>query len=80
MKCAVIAYGEHLGINLFGRRQWISCDLVIDIEFNTPSGCILSSPPQMDAIYFNFILPPNSLIQLSNSGALVHIISVAPCC
>lgn len=54
MKCAVISCGEHLNVNLLGTGQWISSDLVIYIEFNTPSERILSSPPQMDAIYFDF--------------------------
>lgn len=54
MKCAVISCGEHLNVKLLGMRQWISSDLVIYIEFNTPSERILSSPPQMDVIYFDF--------------------------
>lgn len=54
MKCAVISYGEHLNVNLLGLRWRISSNLVIYIEFNNPSEHILSSPPHMDAIYFNF--------------------------
>ena len=54
MKCAVISCGEHLNVNLLGIRQWVSSDLVIYIEFNTPSERILNSSPQMDAICFDF--------------------------
>lgn len=54
MKCAETSCSRRLSVDLFGVWQWISADLVIYIEFNTPSERISSSIPQMDAIYFDF--------------------------
>lgn len=54
MKCAVTSCSRHLSVDLLGVWQWISADLVIYIEFNTPSEHISGSIPQMDAIYFDF--------------------------
>lgn len=54
MKCAVMSCSRHLSVDLLGVWQWISADLVIYIEFNTPSERISGSMPQMDAIYFDF--------------------------
>lgn len=54
MKCAETSCNRRLSVDLFGVWQWISADLVIYIEFNTPSERISSSIPQMDAIYFDF--------------------------
>lgn len=54
MKCAVMSCSGHLSVDLLGVWQWISADLVIFIEFNTPSERISGSTPQMDVIYFDF--------------------------
>lgn len=54
MKCAVMSCSGHLSVGPLGGWQWISADLVIYIEFNTPSERISSSTPQMDVIYFDF--------------------------
>lgn len=54
MKCAVMSCSGHLSVDLLGVWQWISDDLVIYIEFNTPTERISSSISSNGCHLFRF--------------------------